>query len=103
MQSLHYLLISSIELTQPQIVADSSAHQRVALRHINKVASMKRSERLTLHLIIYRELTLLRTKQSQDKAIKSCLAGTWLTQDSSTAAWCEIEIELMNDIAGIGS
>ena len=106
MKGVEHIIVSGRKVSKPQIVANGAAQQRVALRHIYKVAARERRQLVAFaSSVVYHGTPRVRAYQGKNHAHKSGLAGAGLAEHGSTAARSEVERKVIHYLAfavGIG-
>jgi hypothetical protein len=91
------LIVGSIRATKQQIVTNRTAEQRVALRNIDKVAAVKRTDCYALLAIVYADLSASGSDKGKNKPNQRGLSSTSLTKNGRTRSWPEIKRQPTND------
>ena len=103
-QCFAHLLVGGIGSTYPQVVAQRTAQQSIALWHVDEVATMKRGQPFlsslphreglgeSLFPLINRNLPFLRANEGEEQSDKCGLASPRLAQDGGAGARGEVVV-----------
>ena len=80
-QGIAHVVIGGCRVTKQQVVANGATHERVALRHINEVATKQGRQGALLVVVIKSHGAVLRAQEGEKQTYEGGLAGTRLAED----------------------
>ena len=89
-----HVLLGCIRIAEQQVVANGSAKECIALRHINEVAAGSGRNLFRLRLVVHLNCSLRRLEQSKNETNEGSLSCTCLSKDSCGGTFWEIAREM---------